>query len=61
MSAKSKPKSKPRQRPGRSARKTAAPSKGSKENESPNIIEEPIRVIGDRTRNKAKAAKSAKK
>ena len=50
----SKSKTKPRKKAGRSARKAAKSKKG----EYPDIIEEPIRVIDDRKRNKSTSAKS---
>lgn len=56
----SKSKSKPRKKTGRSARKPADDSKSDDESDYPNIIEGPIRVVGDRTGKKSKAAKSGK-
>ena len=55
----SKSKRKPRKKTVRSARK-ASDSKRGKESEAPNIIEEPIRVIGDETGKKSAKARKPK-
>jgi hypothetical protein len=39
---------------------TAKSKQPKKDNDYPNIIEEPIRVVGDQTRGKSKAGKSRK-
>jgi hypothetical protein len=54
-------KSNRRQRSGSSADKSAGRSKGVEDNDYPNIIEEPIRIVGDRTRAKSRAGKSRKR
>ncbi len=61
MTSKSKSKSKSRQKTGGSGSKSANDSKSAKGSDYPNIIEEPIRVVGDPTRDKAKAGKSRKR
>lgn len=59
-------KSKFPQRTGGSAGKSrndakgAKGAKGAKDNDYPNIIEEPIRIVGDQTRGKSKVGKSRK-
>ena len=57
----SKSKSKSRKKTRNVARKSARDTNRRKESEYPNIIEEPIRVIGDQTQNKPKAARTRKK
>lgn len=52
-------KSKKSQKTGGSGKTAGGPS-SAKDNDYPDIIEEPIRVIGDRTRGKVKASKSKK-
>ncbi len=57
-------KSKFPQRTGRSAAKSASNSpsnsKAAKDDDYPNIIEEPIRIVGDQTRGESTAGKSRK-
>lgn len=43
-----------------SAGKSAKNPKAARDNDYPNIIEEPTRVVGDQTRRKSKAGKSRK-
>jgi hypothetical protein len=49
-----------RQQSSGSHNKSASGSKGVKDNDYPNIIEEPIRVVGDETSAKSRAAKAKK-
>jgi hypothetical protein len=45
---------------GGSAGKSVSNSKGAKDHDYPNIIEEPIRIVGDKTQGESKAGKSRK-
>lgn len=56
----SKSKKKSRKKTVRPDRKTKATNRG-KESEYPNIIEEPIRVVGDQEGKESKAARARKK
>jgi hypothetical protein len=48
------------QRTGSSDNKSAKSSTVGKDNDYPNIVEEPIRVVGDQTRGKSRAGKTKK-